>query len=50
MYYIKLFGFENHKKHSKIKKANYLEHLLGKINFIVQINPLDNEFIEYKNY
>jgi len=27
-----------------------LEHLLGKINFVLQINPGDNEFREYKKF
>lgn len=48
LYFIKKFGFNEHVKHKKIKQSNYLEHLLGKINFILQINPQDKEFIEYK--
>lgn len=50
MYYIMKFGLESHKKHRNIKKKNYLEHLLGKINFVLQLNPKDNEFLDYKNY
>jgi RNA-directed DNA polymerase len=50
IHYIKLFGIEGHIKHQKIKQNNYLEHLLGKINFILHINPTDKEFIEYKSY
>ncbi|MBE0393033.1 reverse transcriptase domain-containing protein [Flavobacterium sp. PL002] len=50
MYYIIKFGLENHMNRKNIKKANYVPHLLGKINFILQINPLDNEFIEYKKH
>jgi len=48
MYYIKKFGFDEHRVYKEIKKANYLEHLLGKINFVLQINPKDAEFIGYK--
>jgi RNA-directed DNA polymerase len=48
MYYIKKFGFEEHRVYKEIKKANYLEHLLGRINFVLQINPKDDEFIAYK--
>lgn len=48
MYYIKKFGFDEHRVYKEIKKANYLEHLMGKINFILQINPKDSEFMEYK--
>ncbi len=48
MYFIKKFGIEDHKKRLKIKKNNYLSHLLGKINFILQMNPDDIEFQRYK--
>lgn len=50
LYYIKKFGLANHMKYKGIKKRNYLEHLLGKINFVIQINPNDTEFKEYKEY
>ncbi|SIS46882.1 RNA-directed DNA polymerase [Zobellia uliginosa] len=50
LYYIKKFGLANHMERKGIKKRNYLEHLLGKVNFIIQINPTDTEFIEYKEY
>lgn len=48
MYFIKKFGFEEHRVYKEIKQANYLEHLLGRINFVLQINPKDAEFIAYK--
>lgn len=48
MYYIQKFGLKEHMKREKIHQVNYLEHLLGKINFVLQINPGDNEFREYK--
>jgi RNA-directed DNA polymerase len=48
MYYIKKFGFEEHRVYKEIKKANYLEHLLGRVNFVLQINPKDAEFMGYK--
>jgi len=50
IYYIKKFGLENHMDRIKIKKQNYLKHLLGQVNFVLFINPSDKEFIEYKNY
>lgn len=49
MYYIKKFGFEEHREYREINQKNYLEHLLGKINFVLQINPKDTEFIGYKS-
>jgi RNA-directed DNA polymerase len=48
MYYIMKFGFEEHRAYKEINQANYLEHLLGKINFVLQINPKDFEFSRYK--
>ena len=50
MYYIHKFGFDEHRVYKEINKANYLEHLLGKINFVLQINPKDNEFKKYKSF
>jgi len=50
IYYIKKFGLENHMARLNIRKQNYLEHLLGQVNFIIYINPADNEFLEYKKY
>lgn len=48
LYYIKKYGLESHMERKKIKKKNYIQHLLGKVNFILQINPKDEEFIKYK--
>lgn len=50
LYYIQKFGIDEHIRHQKIKQANYLEHLLGKITFILQINPNDSEFKTYKAF
>jgi RNA-directed DNA polymerase len=36
--------------YKEIKQANYLEHLMGRINFVLQINPKDTEFKEYKAF
>ncbi len=47
LYFIKKFGLENHINHNKITQSNYLKHILGQINFILQINPNDKEFLEY---
>jgi len=48
MHYITVFGLEDHMRRTKQKKPNYLKHLLGKINYVLQINPRDEEFKEYK--
>ncbi|MFI8606698.1 reverse transcriptase family protein [Cellulophaga baltica] len=50
MFYIKKFGLENHKKKTGQNKDNYFLHLMGKINYILLINPKDVEFIDYKKY
>ena len=33
-----------------MSKTKYLNSLYGKINYILQINENDKEFIEYKTY
>lgn len=48
MYYISTFGLENHKQHENIRHENYLQHLMGQVNFILQLNPTDREFLKYK--
>ena len=50
LFYIMKYGIEEHKVYKEIKQAHYLEHLLGKINFVLQINPKDSEFIAYKSF
>jgi RNA-directed DNA polymerase len=48
MHYIKKFGIDEHREYKEIDQKNYLEHILGKVNFVLQINPRDLEFIGYK--
>lgn len=50
IYFIQKFGIENHMSFKKINNCNYLEHLLGKVNFILHLNPNDKEFSVYKEY
>jgi RNA-directed DNA polymerase len=50
LYYIKKFGIDEHRQYKEIYQMNYLEHLLGKINFVLQINPRDAEFAAYKAF
>lgn len=50
LYYIKKFGIDEHREYKEINQANYLEHLLGQVNFVLQINPKDMEFIDYKAF
>lgn len=48
MFFINKFGIDNHKERLKIKNKNYISHLLGKINFVLNMNPEDIEFQNYK--
>lgn len=52
MFYIKKFGMVSHMDKTKQTKSKetYFKHLIGKINYILMINPKDVEFIEYKQY
>lgn len=50
MHYIIKFGLQDHMQRKNIKYRNYVEHLLGKINFILQLNPKDTEFQKYKEH
>lgn len=49
IYYIKKYGVDNHLNRIGIKDKNlYLRKLLGKINFVLQIEKNSMEFINYK--
>ena len=51
MYYIKRWGFEEHlKKRGISDKHGYLLSLKGKIAFVLQTVPTDEEFAKYMNY
>lgn len=49
LYYIKKFGLISHVSKKRIKDPNYVYSLLGKINFVLSIEPENSEFINYKN-
>ena len=48
IYYIEKFGLSEHLAHihSDLTPEKYLEHLKGKIRYVLQINPQDREFQE----
>ena len=52
MYFCKKFGVENHLQHinytGDIKV--YLQSLLGRVSFVLQIESNDEDFLEYKTY
>lgn len=50
MYYIKKYGLSSHLEKINIKnKEKYFNSLRGRINFCLQVNPMDQEMIKYKN-
>lgn len=50
IYFIKKFTLENHLDRIKEKRDNYLLHLIGRVSYTLSLNPIDKEFLEYKNY
>ena len=50
IYYIKKFGLESHILHKNIEKQNYIYHLAGKINWVLELERNNKEFLEYKSY
>lgn len=50
IYYIQKYGIDSHLKMKKVKMdtKKYLNHLYGKILYVLQINKNDLEFINYK--
>lgn len=47
VYYIRKFGLESHLEYINENRANYLNHLLGQINFALFVNPKDKKMKEY---
>lgn len=43
VYYIQKYGLANHLQHIECVKANYIKHLLGKVNYVLHINPNDKQ-------
>ncbi len=50
VYYIKKYDVLSHMERKKIMNINYLNHLLGKANFICFINPKDSKAKDEYNY
>lgn len=47
VHYIQKFGLNDHLAHSKEARANYLIHLVGKIQYALFINPKDQKMLAY---
>ena len=55
VYYCIKYGFTEHMKRISLPNwiqnvTTYQHHLLGKINYILQINPKDTEFVKYAKW
>lgn len=52
IFYIKKYGLISHMNYQKISISTekYLNQLLGRINFVLQIDNTNKDFIEYKKY
>ena len=50
VYYVKKYGLDSHLAYLNEDRAHYINHLLGKINFALFINPKDEELREYYEY
>lgn len=56
MYYIIKYGISSHLQRMKDIPAwiqtekHYINHLLGKVNFVLQVNPKDQEFQKYAHW
>lgn len=52
IYFIKKYGLSSHLKFINYSgtKETYISSLLGRVNYVLQINSNDKEFIKYKKY
>lgn len=50
LFYIKKFGVESHIKHTNNEQARYLNHMLGRINWVLQLEKNNEEFLGYKTF
>jgi RNA-directed DNA polymerase len=48
IYYIQKYGIESHADKIGIDKSNYVEHLLGKVNFFLSVKKNNPELLAYK--
>ncbi|QCO23016.1 RNA-directed DNA polymerase [Acinetobacter cumulans] len=48
IYYIEKYGFISHVNKKKIKNPDYLASLIGRVNFVLNVEPNNLEFTEYK--
>ena len=47
VHYIQQFGLDDHLAHTRATRSNYLDHLIGKIEYALFINPKDEKMKSY---
>ncbi len=52
VYYLEKYGVDSHlnRSNKKMSKVKYLNNLYGRILFVLQVNPSDEEFKKYKKF
>ena len=51
IYYIERFGIDEHlKRMGVVDKCRYLNSLKGRVAFVLQVAPNDNEFLRYRDF
>ena len=52
IYYCKKYGIHSHLEHQNLLISDevYLHKLLGKVNYVLSINPSDDEMQKYRNF
>jgi RNA-directed DNA polymerase len=50
IHFIEKFTLDGHMKNTKNTRSDYLRHLLGKVNFVLQVNKNDVKMVKYKEY
>lgn len=52
VYYCKKFGVKSHMEHKNISddRISFLQKLLGKVNYVLSVDSVNNEMKQYKNW
>lgn len=50
VHYIKAYGLDSHVEHVGDEKCHYLQSLLGRINYVLAVNPNDTKMAAYRKY
>lgn len=50
IHYIKTYGLDSHVERIGEEKLHYLQSLLGRISYVLGVNPKDTRMAEYRKY